>query len=151
METTESNVSPNDQLVFTDTIKEYLIEISKWVKFFAILGVIGIGLMVIAALSMIVVGTAFSSFTGGRAIFPVGLFSVVYLLIALLYAFPVYYLFKTSSGLKQGIKTNNQGLFTSGFENFKSFHKFLGIMTIIVLSIYIVIILGVLLVAVLHH
>jgi hypothetical protein len=38
--------------------------------------------------------------------------------------------------LKQGFNSINQQRFTSGFENLKSLFKFMGILTIVVLSIY---------------
>jgi hypothetical protein len=68
--------------------------------------------------------------------FPMGAFGIVYILIAVLYYFPVSYLQKFSDQAKQAVTMNDQGMLNSGFANLKSLFKFMGIFTIVVISLY---------------
>lgn len=69
--------------------------------------------------------------------FPLGVLGFVYIIIAVVYYFPVNYLYKFSSQMRTGIDSNNQELMTLGFENLKSLFKFIGVATIVVISIYV--------------
>ncbi|MCU4165261.1 hypothetical protein [Carboxylicivirga caseinilyticus] len=139
------NVDNNEQtdisvILNSDQIKSYLLEASKWAKFLSIMGFIGIGLMVIggifATIGLSIAGGMSNGITG----VPMGLFGVIYLLLALIYYFPVSYLYKFSTQTKQAILLNNTFTLTSGFGNLKSLFKFMGILTIVILSMYLLII-----------
>jgi hypothetical protein len=120
-----------DGVLLNEKIKGFLLETAKWAKFLSIIGFIGIGLMVIGAIVIIIFGASMG-FRGGQPI----LMGLIYLGMTALYFFPVYYLFNFATNIKKGINSNTQEGITFGFENLKSHYKFLGIMTIIVLSIY---------------
>jgi len=62
---------------------------------------------------------------------------LMYVLIGLLYFFPVYYLFKFSSKVRTALMTKNTQELETAFENLKSHYKFIGILMIITLSIYV--------------
>lgn len=111
---------------------EYLRESAKWSKFLSILGFIGVGFMVIASLFVAAMG---SSLGNGVAFSPI-LIALLYLFMAGLYVMPVYYLYKYSVDITNGLKNRNQELLTKGFGFLKSHHKFLGISAIIVISMY---------------
>ena len=130
--TSSSNV--NNTPMINDQIRNHLLETSKWMKFLSIIGFIGLGLMVIAALVILVAGSSFESLSGAAG----GTFfiALIYLLMAVLYFFPVLYLFKSATGLKNGLIGNNNDQLVSGFENLKSHYKFVGIFMIVILSIY---------------
>jgi len=72
--------------------------------------------------------------------------TVVYLLIAALYFFPVYYLNKFSSRLKLAFRNNDSEILANSFEYLKSHYKFIGMMVLIMLSFYVLILLGFLIV-----
>lgn len=122
--------------VLNTEIKSYLAETAKWGYFLSIVGFIGIGLMVLAGLFM---GTFLSSF--GAAAGTMGLISpmfitVLYLVLAGLYFFPVLYLYKFSTQMKVALRSDNESELTSAFQNLKSLYKFMGILTAVILGIY---------------
>ena len=73
--------------------------------------------------------------------------TVIYLLIATLYFFPVYYLNKFSSKLKLALRNNDSEILANSFEYLKSHYKYIGIMVLVILSFYVLILLGFLIVA----
>lgn len=130
-------------------------ESAKWCMFLAIVGFIGIGLMVMAGLAMSFVlgnipddpyggmgGMAANPFAGMKA-----WLGGIYIVMALLYFFPVYYLFNYAKGIKQSLASGNEDLLATALVNLKSHHKFLGIFTIVMISLYILMIIGVMLFA----
>ncbi|MCD6017432.1 MAG: hypothetical protein K0S53_553 [Bacteroidetes bacterium] len=141
MDVTNNNPAINPSVILTDQIKKHLIETSKWSKFLSILGFIGLGLMVLGAIVILVVGVSFGSYMGGGASGALGasMIALLYLVMAIVYFFPCYYLFKSSTGIQNGIYSNNQELLNSGFESLKSHYKFIGIMMIVILSMYVLI------------
>ena len=128
----------NTELNVTTSSKDFLLIASKWANFLAILSFIGIGLMVLGGLIVIIIGTTFSSFQTSAA--PMGLFGLFYLLLALLYFFPTLYLFNFSQNIQNALTNSNQQNLDLGFENLKSFFKFIGIFAIITISLYILLI-----------
>jgi hypothetical protein len=114
------------------------LETSKWAKFLAIIGYIGMGLLLLLGIVFFVGFSAFSSVSGVG--FPMRIMGLVYVLLAVAYYFPLKYLYNFSSKIKQGVNVADQQTVTTGFENLKSLFKFMGILTIVVLSIYVLII-----------
>lgn len=133
----------NNELQLNASAVEFLRESAKWSKFLAIIGFVGIGLMVLAGIFM---GTVMSFLpmgnTSGETV-PFGIISFLYIIMAALYFFPVYYLFKYATGIKNALNTKNSDLLADGFGHLKSHHKFLGIMMIVLLSLYAIILVGV--------
>ncbi len=122
--------------------REFLGQTAKWAYFLSILGFIGIGFMVLLAFFMGTVMSMISGFSGAEeASYMGGFITVLYLVLAVLYFFPVLYLFKFASNMKDALRTNDSDSLTASFGNLKSHYKFLGIMTIVLISIYILIIL----------
>lgn len=136
-------------IVGDQVIKSFLQETAKWAKLMAIVGFIGVGFMAITGLffgsSM---GMTASQIPGGVAI-PGALFTVIYLVIAVLYFFPIYYLFNFASKMQLALKTDDQATLRSAFENLKSHYKFIGILLVVFLSLYAIMIVFGLLFAVL--
>lgn len=141
MENIENTQPVENLLTINSEIKGYLLETSKWGKFLAVIGYAGMGLLFLLGVVFIVGFSIFSSFSSVG--FPMKIMGFVYILIAVSYYFPLNYLYKLSIQLKQGINSINQQTVTSGFENLKSLFKFMGILTIVVLSIYALIIIAI--------
>jgi len=140
MENFDSDFKSNDPMVISDEIKTYLLEISKWAKFLAILGFIGLGIMVLMGLFVLGIGTKVPGFSGmmeGSA-----LYTFILAILVILYFFPLRYLYKAAGDLKRSALSPDQDLLTSGFKNLKSHYKFIGIMAIVLVSIYLLIFLG---------
>ena len=126
---------PADASLFDNKdIHSFLVETSKWGKFLAIMGYIGVGVMVLFSLVAMVGLSLLSSYANMP--FPAGLFGLMYLVIAVIYYFPVTFLYRFSVRMRKGLESRDVAAVTSGFENLKMLYKFKGIVTIIVLAIY---------------
>jgi magnesium-transporting ATPase (P-type) len=123
-----------DQLTVSDQAKRFLSEAGKWGRFISIIGFIMIALMVIFSLFA---GVMFGNLPGLDELpFPSAIFSLVYLLIAALYFFPVFYLYRFSYRIREALNRNDEAILESSFENLKSHYKFIGILLIVMLALY---------------
>jgi hypothetical protein len=140
----ETTLQENERLYLTQEAQGFLKETAKWSYFLSIIGFIGIGFMVVLALF---IGTIFSALSGLRGstnsmgVLETGLISGIYLAIALVYFFPVYYLFQFSSKMKMAFKTNDHTLINYSLEYLKSHYKFIGIVALLFAILYALIIL----------
>jgi hypothetical protein len=114
----------------------YLQESAKWSKFMAIIGFVGIGLMVLVSLFMAIGFSVMKSSNIPGLPFSMSVFSILYVLFAAIYFFPVYYLYQYANKTSAALHSKNKQLLADGLENLKSHHKFLGIFTLIIISIY---------------
>lgn len=133
------HVQNEENLIIDWRSKEFLKETAKWSKFLAILGFIGIGLMVLFSLVMLFAPSSVMSngdFPFGGKIFMM----LFYLAFSALYYFPVFYLYQFSENTKKAIENNDNKAIRDAFEFLKSHYKFIGILTIILLSLYAIII-----------
>ena len=133
------------ELQLNESAKEFLKETAKWAYFLSILGFIGIGFIVSAAVLAGAIFTTIGSIMPGEIMGKFGsafgiIMAVVYLLIAALYFFPIYYLNRFSSNLKAALRDNNSEKLTNSFEYLKSHYKFIGIFALIMLCFYALII-----------
>lgn len=130
----ESNTEPGALTLSPNTIT-FLTEIRKWANFLAILGFIMTGLMVVFGLFA---GTIFNSMSAqmGQAMPMGGFFGIFYILIALVYFFPIFYLYRFASSLKIALNRSDHSSLESAFENLKSHYKLIGILAIIMLAFY---------------
>jgi hypothetical protein len=141
-----------NKLTLNDLAIDALRESAKWCMFLAIVGFIFIGLMIIVGAFMSVAMSAMPddpSIAGPMGAFGAvkGFIGVFYIIIAALYFFPIYYLYKYAAGAKQAFVSGNSEVLSDALVNLKSHHKFIGIMTIVMISIYILSIIGVVLFA----
>lgn len=124
-----------EQLTLTSSAKEFLREIAKWCKFLSILGFIALGLMLI---SSFFIGSFYNS-TPQTDMMPFDLGTVVtfiYIVIALIYVFPIYYLYQFSVKMKEALASKEDAVLATAFEMLKSHYKFIGVFTVIMLSVY---------------
>ncbi|MTH17127.1 hypothetical protein [Flavobacterium sp. LC2016-01] len=135
----ETSVFENFEMQLDQSAKDFLKETAKWAYFLAILGFVGIGFFVLIA---VFAGALFSSM--GAAMPGMGaygssfgaLMSFFYLLIAAVYFFPVYYLFKFGSNAKRAFRDNDSEALTSSLGYLKSHYKFIGILMVSILVLY---------------
>jgi hypothetical protein len=123
----------------------YLWETRKWGNFLGILGFIFVGLMVLGGIGMGMFSSALREY--GNLGFPGFGFTLLYLLMALLYFFPILYIYRFSSHMKIALQTKSADELNLAFKNLKSNFRFVGILCIVVLSIYALILLFVLIFA----
>jgi uncharacterized membrane protein len=124
--------------VLTDESESFLKETAKWAYFLSILGFIFIGLMVLLALF---IGSIMSKFGAMGDTIPImgsmgGFITAIYLIIALIYFFPVYYLFQFSSKAKAAFKNSDNEQLNESFQYLKSHYKFVGVMALIFIVLY---------------
>lgn len=124
--------------------KGFLQESAKWGKFLAIVGFIFCGLILIGGIALSLQPDALTksydrfgyredpSENLGPAMV------VVYIAIAVLYFFPCLFLFRFSSNMKSALQSGDQATLVSSFRNLRSMFRFVGVLTIIVLAIYVI-------------
>jgi MFS family permease len=113
----------------------YLDKTRKWTMFFAIIGFIFLGMMVIGGIAAGAFLSIFNNSTQGADI-PQWIIMVVILLLVLLYFFPVFYLFRFSTHMRNAIQTLNNDELRKAFRNMKSYWVYLGVLVIIMLAFY---------------
>jgi len=115
------------------SIVELLRQTKPWVRLLAVLGFIGIGLMVLASFAMLALG---SSMGGGLpAGFGIGMM-LAYLLMAGVQLPAVIFLNRYASRISSLVGSNAPGDLESALSAQKSFWRYIGILTLILLCIY---------------
>jgi hypothetical protein len=135
---TESNLF---ELQVDHELSGYIGDIARWGKFIGIVGFIWTGLIVLA---MFTAGRLLSSFSGGSGIGSVlaasgGIIATVYLIIAALIFFPSLFVFNFSRKAQFALRNNDQESLNSSFASLKLRFKFIGILWIVILSIYVLV------------
>jgi ABC-type glycerol-3-phosphate transport system permease component len=87
--------------------------------------------MILGGLIIITAGFALTGASGD-----LGVLGIIYLIGAILYFFPTYYMFLFAKKTKSACVNNNQLDLDSGIENLKSLFKYVGIFTIVTIAIY---------------
>lgn len=130
-------------LQIDDTGANALFQTAKWARFIAIVGFVMLGLLVMVGLfAGSLLSLAGSQIGSGSAV-PAATFSFLYIAMALLYFFPLLYLYRFGTKMKEALVNNNQEKLNDSLLNIKSCFKFLGIMTIVLLAVYALIFVGV--------
>ncbi|HYV91697.1 MAG TPA: DUF5362 family protein [Chitinophagales bacterium] len=136
---------PSSHLEIDSEEAAYLKETAGWAKFLAIVGLVFCGLIVVLAFFMNSVLSSIPNLSGTP--FPmqgVGImFTIIYLLLALLYFFPCYYLLNFATKMKNALLRHDQILLKHSLSNLKSCFKFFGIMTLVVIGFYALILIAV--------
>lgn len=135
---------PLFELQVDHNVSGYLKETARWAKFLAILGFIFCGLMVLIALFAGSFITAILSMGNGAAAgmgYMGGVVSFVYIVMALLFFFPCFYLYNFASRMQVALRSNDQEQLAKSFRNLKSCYKYIGIFTIIYLVLVLLLIL----------
>jgi hypothetical protein len=134
----QNAITELEQLTVTSSAKRFLSETAKWCKLLSILGFIGIGLMLIIALFTgtmvdLLQSTVQKPLPNELSIAT----SVTYVLIAIIYFFPIYYLYQFSKNMKKALLMKNDETLEKAFEMLKSHYKYIGVLTIITISLYV--------------
>ncbi|MFB1041317.1 MAG: DUF5362 family protein [Polaribacter sp.] len=132
----QNAITELEQLTLTSRAKGFLKETAKWCKFLSILGFIGLGLLF---LSSFFISTIYGSMPQATSMpFNLGTaMTIFYMLMIVIYIFPLYYLYQFSVKLKKAVTSKDDEVLANAFEMLKSHYKFVGVFTIIMLSIYI--------------
>ena len=130
------NAQGRSGIVLNEQNRTDLLATAKWAKFISIVGFVGVGLMVLGALS--ISSLPKRAFNG----LPTGAITVVYLVAAVIYFFPILYLFKFSQKMNEAMKGSQQMSFNESVGFLKKHYTFIGVLTAIILSLYGLILVG---------
>ncbi|MFV0378011.1 MAG: hypothetical protein ACK5JD_12010 [Mangrovibacterium sp.] len=130
----EDFTQSEEKLFRLASVRSDLRDAAKWAKFLSIVGFVMIGILVVICIGVMLAGSALSQFADTPM--PFGLLGIIYLLIAALYFFPVYYLYNFAKATIYGIDGADENQLARGMANLRRLFKFMGILTIIVLAIY---------------
>jgi hypothetical protein len=109
----------------------------KWTMFLAILGFIGIGVLLAVGLFT---GVFLSVFNKGDTAtsYPGWLVFVIIVTTSILYFFPMLFIFRFSKFIKVVIKTHDSEELKKAFKNLRSYFTYIGILVIAALVIYVI-------------
>lgn len=144
------NLQEENKIELGQDALRYLNTTRKWTMFFAILGFIFIGLML---LGCVIAGVLLNSLPGlsefesvedmesvglmaGAARIMLIVFMVIF---AIIYFFPFYYLLRFSQHTSRAIKKLSSEELTMALRNLKAYWLYIGVLVIIVLSVYLLI------------
>ncbi len=117
-----------------ETLK-YLNTARKWSMFIAILGFIFLGLFVLIGLATGTFLSAFSSGAKGIGV-PGALIIVLFVILGVACFLPVYFLFKFSKHMTNGVNSNDKQEINKAFRSLKFYFTYFGVLVIIILVLY---------------
>ncbi len=136
------SASPSE---ISPTVVGLLRQTKPWVRLLAVLGFIGIGFMLLASVSMLALGSTLGS--GLPAGFGIAMM-VGYMVMAGIQLPAVIFLNRYASRIGALVNSGAPGDLEAAISAQKSFWRYLGILTLIVLCLYILAILGMIVVSV---
>lgn len=119
-----------------------LSETRRWTLFFAVLGIIGIVLMVLLAIVMMAILPSMNQGMGMPMPLPMGIFGFVYLVIAAIYLLPVIYLLQFSRKIKTALTTRDSDILGQALRSLMLHFRAVGIIMIVFIFLYILVIVG---------
>lgn len=129
----------NNDLQVSPASQNFLSEAAKWGKFLAIVGFILCGLLVVLAFfipTLFMNLPPYNQLSGSLTSGMSAVFTVIYLILAVILFFPCLYLYRFSVKMKLALASVSQENFDLSLQNLKSLLKFYGIFTIVMLSFY---------------
>lgn len=117
-----------ENLRITENIQKNLLSATKWLKFMTILGTVGVALFFIIGIVLLFIPT----YDG----VPGALYGVIYMLLTLLYFYPIKKSFDLIKNTRDAMGNASQMGLEQAAANVKSILKYFGILSIVCLSIY---------------
>lgn len=136
----QSSQFDNFELHVNAAAQGFLRETAKWATFLSIIGFIGLGFMLLFSVFFMAMGESISraqAMGGSPSPISGAFMGVIYLVFAVLYFFPLLYLNRFASKMKNALDSNRTDALTEAFENLKSHYKFVGILTIVGIALFI--------------
>jgi heme/copper-type cytochrome/quinol oxidase subunit 2 len=109
----------------------------KWTTFLSVLGFIFLGLLIVAGLTTSLFLTTFKTQEANLGI-PESVMIIIFIVIGAIYFCPVFFLFRFSRNTRDAIQNLDRKKMAKGINNLRLYFTYIGIMVIIVLSIYVV-------------
>lgn len=127
---------------------EMLAKTKPWVRFLSVITFISAGFMLLLGVVMTVAGSSMFA-AASRSGMPPGLagsmgviLAAVYVVLAIVYIYPGVKLWKYASAIARLIQSGSQQDLVEALKQQKSFWKFVGILFLIMLVIYLLVIIG---------
>lgn len=128
----------NENFIRIDTeILNNLNATRKWTTFISVLGFIFLGLLIFIGAITGTFLTAFKSEETNLGI-PESMMLLIFALTALIYFFPVFFLFRFSRHTRNAVQKLDRDEFYKASKNIRAFFTYIGIMAIIVITVYLV-------------
>lgn len=128
------------------TTLKWLHETAQWARFIAILGFIFTGFILLMAIFITPVlsylNEEMTASSGTDLQVSSITLAVTYVILAAIYFFPILYLFRFSNELIIAYKANDEENLNASFRYLKKHFKFIGVILIVILAIYILIFIG---------
>ena len=126
--------------------KQYVRSMGRWYKFFGILSIVGCVFMVLGAIMMLAVGGMMDEGmknyemynSEGMGSMPTWLIGILYLVCAGLMVPVIVYMLRGAKAAETAVALNSNEAALSFLSNSKSYWKFYGIMTIVMLALCII-------------
>ncbi len=126
--------------VITSAMMEYLKQTKPWVRFISILMFIGTGFLLLAGLIFMlgasVMSSRFGSTFGGV---PAAVVGLVYVVLGALYIIPAVFLFRYAAGIQKALTVDLMSGVEEALRSQKSFWRFVGILMVIMLILWVVV------------
>ncbi len=121
-----------DNLNLNQTSLFYLGIIQRWAKIISIIMFVMIGFMILFGILMSVImkGLVATEMPSPMP-FPAGAMALMYVLMALIYFFPTYYLYRFSEFLGHALSSNSEEMLANSFDFLKKHYNFIGVLMII--------------------
>lgn len=134
-----------ERITLTDLAISKLDSLRKWAMFFAVLGFIFIGLGIISMISFAFFGLSETlapmQMNSGMPMTMLSTMNIVVTAVLIaIYFFPILYMYRFSVRTKKAIMENSSASFEQAIKALNAHFQFVGVLTIILLSLYIFII-----------
>ena len=116
----------------TPLMVEHLRATKPWVRFISIIMFISVGLMFLGGLMMMLMSSSM-----GRSGFGFGpIVGIIYIIMGALYLAPAYFLHQYASSIGDFLQGGGDSAMETALGSQKSFWRFIGILTLVVICIY---------------
>lgn len=126
----------HSELKLTSIGISYLDQARKWTFFLSIIGFITTAFIVIMALFFGSIMASLDEFGGGMNGVSSGMFTVIYLIIGIIYFFISLYLYRFSVRTKAAVHEQDSAQLEDGLKNLKSYWKLTGIIALVGIVVY---------------
>ena len=125
------------ELQLVQEAQNFLRTASGWGLFLSIVGFIGCAFGILGCLGILLAGSAAMGAMGDTAM-PATTMGLIFLIGTIVMFFPVLYLYKFSSSMRQALINSNTQQITKAFGSLKGYFMWCGILTITWIVLYIV-------------
>ncbi|WP_443939708.1 DUF5362 family protein [Pedobacter sp. MW01-1-1] len=143
MEEYSEERSQEVKLIVTEEMRSYIYDITKWARFLAVVGFVFSAFLIIGSFgigALISGNPQMSTQLGFLGSAGSVIVTFIYLALGLLYFYPSLLLFRVANRGKHAVLFGDQENLNIAMRNLKSLFTFLGVLTIVIIVVYILLI-----------